>query len=283
MTKRILPLAMIASAMLALLPGCNPNNNDVFVQHYVLQGQMFVGQAPQIRITHTIPVEQSYDSSQVGVSGAVVDLTAGERTLRLAEVVGDPRGAGYYGLATGDTHTVTPGLRYAIRAAVGSDTITAETRAAGFLNITHQNLDTIMMGIQEVVLRWPADTLARGYWSVIENLNPYRADDSTLLNNNNGGPDKREGVYTQYWSIPPSQDSLQAPWILFNRDGLHRVRVYSCDNALWFYTATMQPGVIENYPISNVNGALGMFTVGGVDTAYFYMRKNPDLHGGNGG
>jgi hypothetical protein len=276
--KIVYSLLFLAGCLAALFAtGCDSTNDNAYVEKLILQGRMTVGHAPEIRIAHTLPIEAYYDSSRVGVSGASVTLTAGSTVFHLAENANDPRGAGYYRLAAGDTHTVTPGLAYSIHVESNGHVLDAETRAAGFFHITEQNLDTIMIGVEELRLRWTHDSLARGVWMIMENLNPHRADDSTLLDNNNNGDDKMIGIYTQYWNTPPTADTLRVPWVLFNRSGLHRVRLLTCDNALWFYSQTYQPLQTDVVPQTNVRGGLGVFSAGDEDTTYFYMRKNPAI------
>ncbi|HEY3294833.1 MAG TPA: hypothetical protein VGL38_05310 [bacterium] len=272
--------AATLTVMLALIAGCDPANKDHYVEQIVLQGQMFVGQAPEIRLAHTVRLETRYDPNNVGISGADVVLTAEADTFHLTERLSDLRGAGYYGLRPGDSLILTPGAHYSIRAIAGTDTITAQTRAAGFVRVTvparDQAPDTILYDGQfRYGINWERDSLARGYWLIYENVNPHHADDSTLLCATNAGPDKREGVYASYWSVPPTMDSTNSPAILFNRDGLHRARIFSCDSALWYWSSTWMPIAIQPNPISNVHGALGLFSVGGVDTVYFYIAKNP--------
>jgi hypothetical protein len=276
-------LSAIIAACLLIVIGCDPANRDTFVQQYVVQGQMYVGHAPEIRLTHTVSPDEHYDPLRAGVSGANVELMAGSQTFQLIERVSDPRGNGYYGLAPTDTHTVTPGVHYSLLAAIGTDTITAQTTAAGFMNFTQPASDSdttvIAFGAEEFTMRWPQEThLNRGYWAIFENLNPHHGDDSCWLSGNAAGPDKRIGQWNSYWNEPPTADSVNTPWILFGWDGLYRVRVFACDTALWFWSSTWVPANPENCPITNVQGGIGVFTAGGVDTAYFYMAKNPDIH-----
>jgi hypothetical protein len=272
--------AMMLSATLFLMSGCNPANKDTYVPQVVLQGQMYVGQAPEIRLIHTIPISDYYDADSVGISGADVMLTAGASTYRLAERLNDPRGTGYYGLQSPDTHTVAAGMNYSIQVVTGGDTITADTRAAGEIHITRpaHDADTLRVLFDDQFqfpIRWDQDPLARGYWLIYENINPFHADDSTFLCANNAGPDKRVGVYASYWNVPSRMDSTNSPPVLFNRDGLHRVRVVACDSALWNWSQTFAPGTVRQDPTTNVHGALGVFCAGGVDTTYFYILKNP--------
>ena len=272
---------LMVAACVAMV-GCDPSNKDTYVPQVVLQGQMYVGQAPEIRLIHTIPTGDYFDPESVGISGADVVLTADANSYHLVERTGDPRGTGYYGLQAPDTHTVTPGMEYSLRVVTGGDTITAATRAAGAVHITRpaDGTDTVRVMFDaffEFAIRWDHDSLARGHWLIYENINPHHADDSTFLCANNAGPDKRVGVYASYWSVPPQMDSTNSPPVLFNRDGLHRVRVIACDNALWYWSNTFAPGMVRQDPTTNVHGALGLFCAGGVDTTYFYILKNPEF------
>ena len=66
---------LMVAACVAMV-GCDPSNKDTYVPQVVLQGQMYVGQAPEIRLIHTIPTGDYFDPESVGISGADVVLTA---------------------------------------------------------------------------------------------------------------------------------------------------------------------------------------------------------------
>jgi hypothetical protein len=92
-------------------------------------------------------------------------------------------------------------------------------------------------------------------------------------NGDNGGPNERILRVSRY------ADSVTVPWDDFDRWGDYRVRLLSCDAAAWNYFWTYHPGEAKEQPVSNVQGGLGLFSAGGVDTAYFYLKDNPNVPG----
>jgi hypothetical protein len=190
----------------------------------------------------------------------------------------NPSGAGYYSLPA-DSHVVTPGLHYDIRVEKGGYLLTAETRAAGYFHNLTQNHDTIMYGGERdgdyLTFRWTPDSLAFGYFMLVECLNPHWMDDSTLVSGNNGA--RMMDANFSFLQIPWREDSAQVPWIFLANRGLHRVCMFSCDKAYADYANTLLLGNADNNPVSNVHGGLGLFSVGDIDTAYFDLEKNPNI------
>jgi hypothetical protein len=268
---------LILTALLGLgtlVAGCDKSGQDPFVEEIVLQGSMYVGHPMQVRVTHTIPISDRYDSTTVGVSGASVRINAAGHEFILQEEPANAEGAGFYSLPA-DSHIVTPGLDYGIRVETGGHLLTAETRATGYLRDFTQNTDTVVYGINNLVYRWRRDTLAFGYFLIIECLNPHYQDDSTLVSGNNGA--RMANANFSYWNVPWREDSVRVPWIILANRGRHRVRLFTCDNAFWDYSTTLQLSSADNLPVSNVRGGLGIFTVGDVDTSYFELVKNPNI------
>ncbi len=263
----------------ALLTGCDQSGKDVYEEEVVLQGTMYVGHPLSVRLTRTVPIEEAYDQSHVGVSGATVKITADEHEFTLLEETNNPSGAGFYSLPA-DSHLVTPGVHYSIRAEAEGRVLTAQTTAAGYIQDLTQNQDTVMYGSDPLVFRWTPDTLAFGYFAVVESLNPNWRDpqDADWASGNNGAA-MADGNFS-FWNIPWRDDSLAVPWIMICYTGQHVVRLFTCDKAYWDYTMTLRLGSAYNRPISNVQGGLGIFSAGDVDTTSFVLVKNPNLHHG---
>jgi hypothetical protein len=280
-TQRIYLFAAILTLAL-IFAGCESGGKDPYVEQLVLQGNMVVGHPLKVRVTHTIPIEQYYDSSVVGVPGASVKITADGREFTLREETTNPVGNGFYSLPV-DSHIVAPDIHYAIRVEALGHVVTAETRSVGTVHIASQNEDTVTYGATPLVIHWDHDSLADGHWIIIESFYPKWRDpvDNDLVSGNSGAS-MMDGNFS-YWNAVYRDDSVEVPWIILCFPGLHRVTIQACDQALWDFSSTYQPGQTDVAPVTNVHGGLGIFTVGGSDTTYFYLQKNPDIeHRGHG-
>jgi len=270
-------LIHVAGAIIAvaLFAGCDKSGKDVFTEELVLQGSMFVGHPLGVRVTHTIPIEQAYDPRAVGVSGASVNITADGHSFTLRELPADTGGAGYYALPA-DSHVVTPGVSYAIRVEALGHVLTAQTVAAGPVHLVGQRPDSALFGAGSLTYQWTPDSLSAGYDAIFEMTDAdWNATYHILASRNgdNGGPNERIVRVSRF------VNSATIPWDDFDRWGDYRMRLLSCDQAAWNYFWTYRPGEINTQPISNVQGGIGVFSAGGADTAYFYLKDNPAIRG----
>ena len=135
---------------------------------------------------------------------------------------------------------------------------------AGHVNISYTSADTIEYGDTEFLMRWTKDPLAAGYSIIVESLNAHRPV----------GGDLNPQFNWFSWIVANTEDSLRIPWLALGWTGDYRVRIISCDPALWDYMWTYSPTSVENYPVSNVQGGLGVFAIGDADTAYFVMTDS---------
>jgi hypothetical protein len=265
--KKYFDLLILAVTIFSLI-GCDASNKDEYKEQIVVQGMMYVGQPLRVRLTRTLPMGQTYDAAETGVSGADVHVSAATDTFQLVEQATDANGGGYY-MVEDTTVEAAAGAEYAIHVEVGQHILDASTVGAGSTDIEFQNADTVEYGDPNnfLVLRWQRDSLAAGYAALIENLEPDWYEDYRAVSGNNG-PDL---VPWNIWTIPATDDSLKLPWIALGFTGRHRVRLLTCDRNLWNYMWTYVPGDAEENPVSNVRGGLGIFSVGGVDTTYFML------------
>jgi len=274
MPKRIVTLLLLTAGILALA-GCDLQNDSDYREQLVLEGTLYVEHPLSVRLTKTVPIDRFYDNTQAGVSGADVRIRADGREFVLRE---DSLHPGTYGLPA-DSHVVTPGVAYEIRAQIGELVITGRTdSAAAPLHIDSTNLplwrdsthmDSIEYGDTEFYLRWNADPRNDGYVIIIENLEPDWFEDDRQVSGNNGMP----STNTLLWQQRNLQE-IRVPWIVLTCTGRYRLRVLSCDRPAFDYLMTSYLGYALNYPQSNVEGALGVFCAVGVDTAYFYLKDD---------
>ncbi|HEY3294831.1 MAG TPA: DUF4249 family protein [bacterium] len=276
MSLRLKFVLLALTLSLLVYWGCDVNRQNEYQEQLVLQGQMIVGYPPTVRLTHTVPIGEASEEYDVGVAGADVRMRIGTDSnsvdYRMTEY--SSRGwPGYYTLNNG--HRVTPGVHYAITVAVRGDTLRAETVAAGRMFLLYQNEDTVVCGSPTaLVLRWRPDSLASGYYVLVDNMEFNYEDNPVDCNINPFATSSASN-----WSVSHRDDSLQVPWVMLRYRGRHEAIIFSCDRALWDYSYTAYYGQTENYPVSNVQGGLGLFSAVGVDTAYFYLTDQTTLGG----
>lgn len=251
--------------------GCNSNEEDLFVEELVVEGYLYIGHPLSIHLSHSVPIEQYYDPDAVAVSGADVRITVDNHEFLLLEQL--PDNPGTYSLPL-DSHMITTGKQYDLLLRKNGTTITGTTIAAAALefdstnleNIGSVNPDTIEYGDTEFFIHWNDEPDNFGYFIIIENLEPDWSDDDRVIGEDNGASE------TNISAMPLRDiDEFKIPWVFLGYTGTHRLRVFSCEQALWDYTTTTQLGIAENYPVSNLSAGQGVFCAVGVDTAYFEL------------
>ncbi|MFH1009785.1 MAG: DUF4249 family protein [bacterium] len=253
------------------LTGCDSNEKDLFVEELVVQGYLYIGYPLSIDISHTVPIDQFYDPAAVKVSGADVRIAVDGHEFQLVEQ--SPENPGTYALLS-DSHIVTTGKRYDLWLEKGGTIITGTTLAAAMLHIDSTNLentsfsdpDTIEYGDTEFYMHWNNNPANFGYFIIIENLEPDWFDEARTFGEDNGA-----GMSNVSAMSLRDTGEFKIPWVFLGSTGTHRVRVFSCEQALWDYATTTQLGIAENYPISNLSQGRGVFCAVGVDTAYFEL------------
>jgi hypothetical protein len=268
---------LLIAALAFGLVGCDHSGDDPYTEQAVLQGALYVGYPPSIRLVHTVPIDQPYDSRDVGISGATVVLGSRDQWWLMVEQPPDSNGAGYYSLPA-DTLVVQPNTPYWIEAAGDGFRLEAQTVSVGSTRFTYQSKDTVEYGETELILSWSPDTLSYGYAFSFDNLEPDWADRAVSGNN---GQDVWSPV--SVWGTYRGDTTMVVAWVALQWTGRHRVRIFSCDRAYWDYIMTYGPGQVENYPRSNVTGGLGVFCAVGVDTAYFVLTDSISDGPGVGG
>ena len=254
-----------------LLVGCDKNDEDLFVEELVVQGYLYVGHPLSVDVSHTVPIDQFYDPAAVKVSGADVRITVDGHEFQLIEQL--PDNPGTYAVP-GDSPIDTTGKRYDLRLERNGAVITGTTIAAATLQIDSTNLqntgpvspDTVEYGDTEFYMHWNNDSVNFGYFIIIENLEPdWFADERAIGGDNGSGASNVSAMALR------DTDGFKIPWVFLGFTGTHRVRVFSCEQALWDYATTTQLGIAENYPVSNLSAGRGVFCAVGVDTVYFEL------------
>jgi len=267
MIKNLL-LIFLGVGLIATLIGCTGSGDEPYREELVVQGFMYLDQPLKLRITRSMPMGVFYDSSAIGVSGAFVRITSGTDTFMLVE---NPPRSGYY-MYTNTSITVNAGQEYSLYAEAEGRIITAEMRAAGHASILSAAPDTVEYGdpVHLYTVHWSPDSLAMGYAVLLENLEPNWADDDMKVSGNNG-PDM---LPWNIWLAYPQEDSVRVGWVFFGFKGHYRARLITCNQAAWNYFWTYVPLQTTYNPVSNVQGALGIFAAGDADTTFFFMKDD---------
>ncbi|MBI5058263.1 DUF4249 family protein [candidate division KSB1 bacterium] len=272
--------------------GCDNSGESNFVEQYVLDGFMPLGQPLRIRLTKSVDIDNYYDGQALGVAGAqvVIRESLNGDTAEYALVADTTGPVGNY-IATTPSAIARSGYSYSLRVDLDGQVITARTSPAP----PPVRLDSCYNGSAKVEsfadstdpetyeyregnyygLFFSMDAGAAGINFFIENLEPdwYSNEDRGVSGHN--GPDQsnvwawtiRDG---NYFAVPP---------VVLGFQGRHRVRAMTCDSAAYDYFLTLFPGDPNSNPTTNVTGALGLFSVYDADTAYFCMMDpEADVH-----
>ena len=286
--------AMLGLASLSIvgISGCDNSGTSNFEESYVLQGSMNLGQRIGVRLTRTIDIDQYYDEAAVGVSGATVTVwesVGGDTTVYnlIEEMTQLP---GTY-VASEVDDTVKSGYDYSIRIEADGKVITAATRYApppfriDSCRIVEErpppqpaviypvenfrdSLNPVSLIFGQYFELWYHPVVATQTMAfIVENLEPdWFSNDDLAVSGENGD------FGTNFWVWTVQQgDSFKIPPILLSYQGKHRVRAAACDSAAYEYYQVAMPGNPTVDPPTNVQGALGLFAVFAVDTAYFCL------------
>lgn len=254
---------------LFLFSACDDESTVEYSEELVVDGFMYVGQRLEIRLSHTVPVDQAYYPEEVVVSGADVFITVNSETLyQLTEdISGIP---GTYAQPEED-HVVTTGNRYDLLIALDGDTLRAYSYAVGALEITESVLirgesvtdstpDTLEYGGDELRLKWTTDTANFGYAVLMEALDEGKYGEACDFGDDNG-----PGTYLSNWTTRFT-DGMDIPWVGLCYTGPTMFRIISCDTAAWNFIGSTFVGEPNLDPVSNVVGGRGVFCAVDCDT-----------------
>jgi hypothetical protein len=266
--RNTLYLILCAAMVSLFFLGCDKSQDD-FREEIVVQGQMIVGHPLSIRLTRTIPIEQYYDPARVGVSGASVHIWANDNERILRE---DTLHPGTYV----DSLIVASGVVYRLHAEAEGRILTAQSDpGAPLLRIDSCNhsvfrnpdrMDSIVFGTTPFFIRWNDDPARGGTVHLIKNLETDWWAEDRKTGGNNGSPAMQQFIWTQRHG-----NEIEVPWIALGSTGRYQILTLSCDEAVYDYFQTIQPGSAEMYPNTNVQGGLGVFGAASVDTSYFCL------------
>ncbi|MCL4305048.1 DUF4249 family protein [bacterium] len=252
-----------------LLSACDDEADVKYQEELVVDGFMYIGQRLEIRLSHTVPIDQAYYPDQVRVSGAEVYITVNQQsTYQLTEEnSGVP---GTYALPE-SVHVVTTGERYDLLVVREQDTLRAYSYAVAPIEITQAVLvdgdlitdpapDTLEYGGDELRLRWTTSDVNFGYAILIQAM-----DEGKYGKECDFGDDNGPGTYLSIWTTRYIE-TQDVPWIGLCYTGPTMFRIFSCDTAAWNFIATTIIGEPALNPISNVSGGRGVFCAVDCDT-----------------
>lgn len=288
-------IPLMIAVLFVILAGCDKSGESVFVERYVLDGFMPLGQPLRIRLTKSIDIETPYDDNAVGVSGARVviwEVYNGDTTEH--ELRADSSAVSGSYVAVNPNAVAQTGYIYLLRIEIGSDVITATTTPAP----PAISLDSCYNGLTKVesfadstdletyefrqgnyyTLFSSRDTSAPSvdYFNFfIECMETdWYSNDDRLVSGNNGPS------FTNVWPWPTREGEIfPIPPVVLNFQGRHRVRAMTCDSNAFYYLYILFPADADSELPTNVVGALGLFSVYDADTAYFCLTDlDADIH-----
>jgi hypothetical protein len=271
---KIKTIAVFSAFMALTIAACDSKPEDYFVEKIVVQGSMYTGQPMSIDLAKSIRWDDYYDTNAVRLSGADVRIQVDSaETYVLTEA-----NSGVPGTYKADPNAplVEKGSRYDLRVESEGRIATASTIAAAefsfdWISLAHNDTsfqDTVQFGVDSLGLYviWTQDSTDVAYAFLFENLEPDWFSEDHQASDNLGPATSPISA----WALQNRSEFL-VPWMALLTTGRYRFRMYSCDNALWNYFSTIMVNDPDNEPATNVEGGLGVFSAGGVDTAYFYL------------
>lgn len=275
-------LLFTMAALLTSLSACDPYQQDDYREQYVVQAFMVVDQPmPMIRLTTTSPINATYNTNAVAVSGAQPEIRKLDAQGKVLQTIPyRMKSAGWYE-ALNPQIKVDPLSTYelSIRTANAPE-ITARTFTPDRLRVLNLNNTSIKYQSTEqfeVIVSYSAYPGRQNYYVfTVETLDPDKAE-LTPFYADAIGEDERETVFKNQsnivfegnYGLDPSRTALtlKLPWLGFAFYGPNRVSTHVLDDAMYDFIrtkdvqlggSTLSPGEINNV-LTNVKNGLGIF------------------------
>jgi hypothetical protein len=292
------------SICIIILTSCENYSQDDYQEYYVVESYLVADrQLPNLRLSTTSSINQSYSFEDVAVGGADVSIRLlqndGITIDRMFPYSSDSTGI-YYSL---EHHKVLPRRTYQLHVSLnnGADIITASTIIPETFEVLSEVLDTLVYQSTEQLEITISETSSFDDQSVFifntlaqqplpENLTPvyfdfYSQEDgseakelltefsktsSGLLNEANFSVDTDGSVTIRY------------PWIAVAFYGDNKLVASTVDDNIYDFIrsssvqlggSTLSPGEIQNV-ITRINGGIGIFGSMASDTIKTFIKPN---------
>ncbi|TVQ08766.1 MAG: DUF4249 domain-containing protein [Balneolaceae bacterium] len=281
MLNKTLPYLLLL--LIVIIPACEVYKQDDYVEQYVVEAFITAGETlPEVRLSRTIPLSQTYVFEAVAISGAdiVIRLT-GENGSPAAEYTYTESSLRGVYIPDDRDSRILSGRAYTLEVTGldrPEDRITAST-------IVPQQFEIVSLNVGETVYQSDIQfefKLTRSFFPGRQNI--FVASSTALDPNNfpltpfwadrDGKPEEyiqvssgliNEGNYTVN---DDDTIDLRYPWIGIAYYGPNRLTIYAVDDNIFDYYRSLQtqqggggtisPGQIENV-LWNVEGGIGLF------------------------
>lgn len=289
-----------------LFVSCELYQQDEYQEYYVVESYLVANRAlPGVRLTRTLPFEQTYKIEEAAISDAEIRIhlldenNTIERTYTYQNVPTNTQS--FYRTVSQDE--VIPGRTYRLEINFpdNNNRITATTRVPGAFQITGSLADTVFYQSQEqitttttltdnpnrqtyfvfsVIAGNPVEeNLTPFYRDLVveqdEDLEDFRINSSGIINEENYDVDENGRI------------TLRVPWLAIAFYENNVIVANTIDDNLYDFIrsqevqtgggpSTLPPGEIQNI-IYNVEGGIGIFGSLASDSNRVYIKRNNQL------
>ncbi|MFU8859559.1 MAG: DUF4249 family protein [Cyclonatronaceae bacterium] len=280
-----------------LITACEVYRQDDYVEQYVIEAYMTAGEIlPEVRVSRTIPLRQTYVFEEVAISGAgvTIHLISNDGLTETSFSYSESTRKGIY-IPDDQSAGVLSGRKYMLevtRLDRPGDRVTSSTVVPGQFEIVNLNVtETDYQSDLQFEFK-----LTRSFFPGRQNvfiasstalepdsypLTPFWAD-------RDGDPEEyiqvSSGLVNEGNYIVNDDDTidLRYPWIGIAYYGPNRLNIYAVDDNIFDYYRSLQtqegggtlsPGQIENV-LWNVEGGIGLFGARAGVTADVFVRRN---------
>lgn len=280
-----------------LISACEVYRQDDYVEQYVVEAYLTAGETlPEVRLSRTIPLRQTYVFEEVAISGAgvTIHLIGPDGLSEASFSYTESSRNGIY-IPDNQTATVESGREYMLevtRLDRPGDRITSST-------IVPRQFEIVNLNVTETVYQSEVQfefKLTRSFFPGRQNvfvasstaLEPDSFSLTPFWADRDGEPEEfiqvssgliNEGNYTVN---DDDTIDLRYPWIGIAYYGPNRLNIYAVDDNIFDYYRSLQaqegggtlsPGQIENV-LWNVEGGIGLFGARAGVSADVVVRAN---------
>jgi hypothetical protein len=293
---RIHPLLYCLLLLVLVVTGCDLYPQDDYEQYYVVESYLVANRVlPQVRVTHTLPVEEEFSLNEVAVTDASVQIRLLDENDAVEEIYeyGHQSNGVYLPLAP---EAVLPLRRYELRVTIpqSDDVITARTLVPGSFETVGEVVDSIAYQSTDQIIvnttrsEYPdrqaffiftvnavnpsAERLTPFYKDQVEDeedLSSFYINSSGIINEGN------------YDINPDGTLTLRIPWLAVAFYGYNDITANAIDDNMYDFLrsqnaqaggTTLPPGEIQNIRY-HVNGGIGVFGSLASDTVRVFITR----------
>lgn len=291
---------------LLLLSSCELYTQDEYQEYYVVESYLVANRVlPDVRLTHTIPLQEEYLIEKAGISDANISIhllnedNAVEKTYSYLNVPTNTNSL----YRTSSDDIVLPGRKYQLLITFpdNSDTLTSTTLVPGDFQTVGTVIDSTVYQSTEQITISTTQSEYPGRQSyfvfslvaadpIEDNLTPFYRDQVTEQDEDIEDFEvNSSGIINQdnYDINSDGTLTLRIPWLAVAFYGDNDIVANTIDDNLYDFIrsqevqtgsgpSTLPPGEIQNI-IYNVEGGIGIFGSLASDTNRVFIKRNNQL------